>query len=99
MPQAVPVPIAQAPTIAANHLLAHTSVAEEDCKLPAGQRALLAALAGCAEGSADLPMAEAKGHTVAALVQATTARLRWAGKLRMRQEQGVCCIGGIMRQA
>ncbi|KAL4430905.1 hypothetical protein ABPG75_006161 [Micractinium tetrahymenae] len=48
---------------------------EEECKVPADQQALLAALAGCAEGSAELPVADAKGPTVAALVQATTARL------------------------
>lgn len=66
------------PDLVSGALLLPAPPAEEECKVPAGQRALLAALAGCADGAAELPVAEAKGPTVAALVQATTARLRWA---------------------
>jgi hypothetical protein len=49
------------------------------CAVPADRRALLAALAGCPEGAAapaELQMSEPSGAKVAALVQATTARLR-----------------------
>lgn len=55
--------------------------AEEDCKAPADRRALLAALAGCPEGAAaaaEVQVSEPSAAKVAALVQATTARLRYA---------------------
>ncbi|EFN59398.1 hypothetical protein CHLNCDRAFT_56732 [Chlorella variabilis] len=51
---------------------------EEDCKAPADRRALLAALAGCPEGAAaaaEVQVSEPSAAKVAALVQATTARL------------------------
>lgn len=54
-------------------------IAEAECKVPAGCRSLLAALAGCPDGGAapapELRVAEPTGPKVAALVQAVTARL------------------------
>lgn len=67
--------------------------AEGECGVPADQRALLAALAGCAEGSpAETQAAEATGAAVSALVQSTTARLRsgWEGRTHTAATWFIC---------
>ncbi len=65
--------------LTSQHFLPSFCHAEGECKAPAGCRALLAALAGCPDGSSapapELRVVEPTGAKVAALVQAITARL------------------------
>ena len=75
----------QAHTLSPQPLLHPNLPAEAECKVPADCRALLSALAGCPEDGAgpapELRVAEPTGPKVAALVQATTARLSRLGDL------------------